>query len=221
MRKRKKRRAASPIEIRDARASAGRRPVFDVGILGFPQRLAQLIETSAGGSTREFARRCGLSEGGLRSYLVPRTYPTLDRLDALARAGGVSPGWLLGLDGNAAVAGAQLFDDERLAATLRMIESALTLAGVRFEAKLDATLVANIYRLLGETERVPRDEGVLLFQQRVAEHVGSRGIANADAPGETRALPSSDAISPDASGCDIRQIDVRVDGRLDGAGESI
>lgn len=45
----------------------------------------------AGKSLRGFSRECGLSEATLRSYLAGETYPTLDRLELIAKAGNVSP----------------------------------------------------------------------------------------------------------------------------------
>lgn len=43
---------------------------------------------------RAFARSCELSEGAIRSYLSGETYPTLDRLEQIAAAAGVSAVWL-------------------------------------------------------------------------------------------------------------------------------
>ncbi len=57
----------------------------------FSERLSLTLQ---GKSIRGFARDCGLSEGVLRSYLRGDTYPSLDRLDAIARAAGISGGWL-------------------------------------------------------------------------------------------------------------------------------
>ena len=58
------------------------------GIECFKERLRGII---AGGSLRAFSRECGLSEATLRSYLSGDTYPTLDRLEMIARAGKISP----------------------------------------------------------------------------------------------------------------------------------
>ncbi len=57
----------------------------------FPERLKETIGED---SLRKFAGKCGLSEGVLRSYLRGNTYPTLDRLDAIAAAGGIRAAWL-------------------------------------------------------------------------------------------------------------------------------
>lgn len=45
-------------------------------------------------SARLFARKVGLSEGAIRSYLSGDTYPTLDRLEQIAQAAGASSMWL-------------------------------------------------------------------------------------------------------------------------------
>ncbi|HGM4089141.1 MULTISPECIES: helix-turn-helix domain-containing protein [Pseudomonas] len=58
------------------------------GIGGFPQRLREAIGMN---SLRGFSRDCKLSEATLRSYLSGETYPTLDRLEQIAGAAGMSP----------------------------------------------------------------------------------------------------------------------------------
>ena len=45
-------------------------------------------------SLRGFAPQCDLSDGALRKYLKGETFPTLDRLYAIAKAGNVNPAWL-------------------------------------------------------------------------------------------------------------------------------
>lgn len=60
-------------------------------LLGFSERLKKVIGAE---SLRTFGSRCGLSEGVLRSYLRHSTFPSLDRLAAIAQAGGVSLAWL-------------------------------------------------------------------------------------------------------------------------------
>lgn len=64
---------------------------LESSIQSFPARLQATIGRM---SVRGFARACGFSEGVLRSYLKGDTYPTLDRLEALARAGRVNEAWL-------------------------------------------------------------------------------------------------------------------------------
>ncbi|WP_448646757.1 XRE family transcriptional regulator [Pseudomonas mohnii] len=63
-----------------------------VGAIGcFRDRLKNAMGTRA---ARVFARESGLSEGAIRSYLSGETYPTLDRLEQIAQAAGVSAMWL-------------------------------------------------------------------------------------------------------------------------------
>ncbi|OSM04878.1 helix-turn-helix domain-containing protein [Magnetofaba australis] len=57
----------------------------------FAERLREAIGNE---SVRGFARECGLSEGVLRNYLRGSTYPTLDRLAAIAAAANVDLSWL-------------------------------------------------------------------------------------------------------------------------------
>ncbi|WP_256930768.1 helix-turn-helix domain-containing protein [Pseudomonas sp. ABC1] len=59
------------------------------GVLyGFSERLRLAIGSN---SLRGFSRECKLSEATLRSYLSGETYPTLDRLEQIAEAAGMSP----------------------------------------------------------------------------------------------------------------------------------
>lgn len=67
------------------------RPVLDPRIERFSERLRALAEKS---SVRALARKAGLSEGVLRNYLRGDTYPTLDRLAAIAEAAGADIQWL-------------------------------------------------------------------------------------------------------------------------------
>lgn len=75
-------------ESNELNAPTQERSIPAVGIERFKDRLKAIIQ---GGSVRVFSRECGLSEATLRSYLSGDTYPTLDRLEMIARAGKVSP----------------------------------------------------------------------------------------------------------------------------------
>lgn len=70
--------------------SAGH-PIPSEAIGCFRDRLKSVMGTTA---ARGFARNSGLSEGAIRSYLSGDTYPTLDRLEQIALAAGVSAVWL-------------------------------------------------------------------------------------------------------------------------------
>ncbi|WP_338127290.1 XRE family transcriptional regulator [Vreelandella titanicae] len=66
-------------------------PIPAEGIGRFPSRLKEALGTE---SARVFSRRCGLSEGAIRSYMSGDTYPTLDRLALIANALGKDMQWL-------------------------------------------------------------------------------------------------------------------------------
>lgn len=66
-------------------------PIPSAAIGCFRERLKDAMGTTG---ARAFARSCGLSEGAIRSYLSGDTYPTLDRLEQIALAAGVSAVWL-------------------------------------------------------------------------------------------------------------------------------
>jgi phage repressor protein C with HTH and peptisase S24 domain len=67
------------------------RPFHDESIGRFPERLEMVM---AGRSAREFSRLCGISDASVRDYLRGDSYPSLDRLDAIAAAADVSAQWL-------------------------------------------------------------------------------------------------------------------------------
>lgn len=79
-------------EERDAeQLSDNDHPIPAEGIGCFPLRLKSALGNE---SARVFSRRCGLSEGAIRSYMSGDTYPTLDRLELIANALGKDMQWL-------------------------------------------------------------------------------------------------------------------------------
>ncbi|TDB48409.1 helix-turn-helix domain-containing protein [Photorhabdus luminescens] len=60
-------------------------------ITQFKDRLRQAMGSESGNS---FAKRCGISEAALRTYLSGKTYPTLDKLVMFAEKCEVSVEWL-------------------------------------------------------------------------------------------------------------------------------
>lgn len=100
------------------------RPSLTSKLGRFPGRLKETIGEK---SLRGFAGMCGLSEGVLRSYLRGDTYPTLDRLYAIATAAGVRAGWLLSGEGpmrgkDLPPGGQGAIDREIMETTIRIIE---------------------------------------------------------------------------------------------------
>lgn len=78
-------------ESNQADTAQAEHPIRDDAIGCFKQRLKEAMK---GQAPRGFARMAQLSEGAIRSYLSGETYPTLDRLEQIARAAGVSAVWL-------------------------------------------------------------------------------------------------------------------------------
>lgn len=72
-------------------ASDSQHPIPAEAIGCFKDRLKDVMGSTG---ARAFARNCGLSEGAIRSYLSGETFPTLDRLEQIARANEVSAIWL-------------------------------------------------------------------------------------------------------------------------------
>lgn len=68
-------------------AGGAKHPIPTEGIGCFKDRLKEVISSRG---VRGFSKTCGLSEATLRSYLTGETYPTLDRLEQIAIAAGVS-----------------------------------------------------------------------------------------------------------------------------------
>ena len=76
----------------DKTDASGTQHPIPAGAIGcFRERLKEAMGTTA---ARGFARESGLSEGAIRSYLSGETYPTLDRLEQIAKAANVSAMWL-------------------------------------------------------------------------------------------------------------------------------
>jgi len=59
----------------------------------FAERLEQSIAISST-SVRSFSRKCGVSETALRAYIAGKSDPSRRALISMARAAGVSVGWL-------------------------------------------------------------------------------------------------------------------------------
>lgn len=99
-------------------AEGAEHPFPQNGIGCFKDRLKTALGSR---SLRSFSRECGLSEATLRSYLAGDTYPTLDRLEQIARAAGTSAIWLAygmampDVEEGTAVAASTALDSDRFA----------------------------------------------------------------------------------------------------------
>lgn len=115
------------------------RVLHDARIRRFPARLRQAIGTI---KTRPFARDARLSDGVVRSYLNGLTFPTLDRLDALAAAAGVTPEWLLTGDVPIAI------DQNLLKSAIHVFDDLASREGADWDVGARSELIATIYNHL-------------------------------------------------------------------------
>ena len=134
--------AGAYIESDAAAEKRTQRPIQSVGIGRFPARLREAIGSQG---LRAFGKTSGLSEGALHSYLSGDTFPTLDRLDAIAQATGRAPTWFIA-DSEEADAASQAVRPETLTIAVQLAAEALQ--GKYLPPPKYAELVALIYELL-------------------------------------------------------------------------
>ena len=123
----------------------------------FPERLKSIAPD---GERREFARKLGISEGALRSYLNGVSKPDIDRLVAIAIAGNVNLLWLATGEGEkyptatgATQAGSGYYaghgvDEAVLTRALEAVDEALALASREVGIERKAGMVARVYAAL-------------------------------------------------------------------------
>ncbi|MEF8727175.1 MAG: helix-turn-helix domain-containing protein [Accumulibacter sp.] len=132
-----------------------------------PERLRLLIGSEP---VAAFARRCGLSESVLRTYLKDGRMPPIDKAAAIAAAAGVSLGWLAG--GAPAVAAGQA-------------DYAVRGAAARGGKAIDAAVLAGIVQAVLEAQGAQaRPERIAarvvdLYQQAIAPEPDDDAVAGA------------------------------------------
>jgi len=105
----------------------------------------RLKEVIGNRSVRGFASECGLSQASMLSYLSGDTFPSLDRLAAIAQAAGRPMAWFVG--GAEAQASPEL---RREALTMALQLAAEALDGKTLPPQKYAELVSLIYEGLAE-----------------------------------------------------------------------
>lgn len=135
------------------------------------------------GSASAMARRCGCSEGAVRSWRDGQSDLSRARCIALARALGISLMWLVTGEGPMKPAGeespgargpgaapthASDIDPQRLAATLRLLQSYVCMVGGSLSPAQRADVVAELYPLLGGFGDPQTVDQVIAFHTRLA-----------------------------------------------------
>jgi DNA-binding phage protein len=166
----------------------------------FASRVRAVIKMS--GSVSEIARRCGFSEGVVRSWRDGNTDPSRGRCVTMAKTLGLSLVWLAAgegpmmLDGSAegsasrssaadggigreatANRGATL-DPSRLAAAMKLLQSDIEMTGSRFSPVRHADLVAEMYSILARSGEADYADRMVAFRRTLMSRIqDDQGVA--------------------------------------------
>lgn len=177
-------------------------PEAMVASSSFASRVRAVIKMS--GSVSEIARRCGFSEGVVRSWRDGNTDPSRGRCVTMAKTLGLSLVWLAAgegpmmLDGSSegtasrsgatdgpnghgrevpANRGAAL-DPTRLAAAMKLLQSDIEMTGSRFSPVRHADLVAEMYSILGRSGEVDYADRMVAFRRTLISRIQEdQGVA--------------------------------------------
>jgi len=160
----------------------------------FATRVRAVIKMS--GSVSEIARRCGFSEGVVRSWRDGNTDPSRGRCVTMAKTLGLSLVWLAagegpmmldgsgddavartettetarGRDGREGTVSSAL-DASRLAAAMKLLQSDIELTGSRFSPVRHADLVAEMYSILGRSGESDYADRMIAFRHTLMSRV--------------------------------------------------
>lgn len=165
----------------------------------FAQRVKAVIGMV--GSVSEIARRCGFSEGVVRSWRDGHTDPSRARCVTMARTLGISLVWLVAGEGsmdmesvtgrtegnsrigerfersgpraiNSETAGDfGGLDPDRLSNAVKLLSSQMELAGGHFELPRNADLLGELYEILGKSGEAAYADRVVAFHRRLSDVV--------------------------------------------------
>lgn len=167
----------------------------------FASRVRAVIKMS--GSVSEIARRCGFSEGVVRSWRDGNTDPSRGRCVTMAKTLGLSLVWLAAgegpmmLDGSsedpvsrngrtsdattgreAAADRSTALDPNRLAAAMKLLQSDIEMTGSRFSPVRHADLVAEMYSILGRSGEADYADRMVAFRRTLVSRIqDDRGVA--------------------------------------------
>lgn len=161
----------------------------------FASRVRQVIKMS--GSVSEIARRCGFSEGVVRSWRDGNTDPSRGRCVTMAKTLGLSLVWLAAgegpmmLDGSGegvvartetseatrgreshhVAATTNPLDASRLAAAMKLLQSDIEMTGSRFSPVRHADLVAEMYSILGRSGEADYADRMIAFRHTLMNRI--------------------------------------------------
>jgi hypothetical protein len=160
----------------------------------FASRVRAVIKMS--GSVSDIARRCGFSEGVVRSWRDGNTDPSRGRCVTMAKTLGLSLVWLAAgegpmmLDGSGedAVARSEssetrrdgreasaptigVLDPSRLAAAMKLLQSDIEMTGSRFSPVRHADLVAEMYSILSRSGETDYADRMVAFRRTVMSRI--------------------------------------------------
>jgi DNA-binding phage protein len=165
----------------------------------FASRVRAVIKMS--GSVSEIARRCGFSEGVVRSWRDGNTDPSRGRCVTMAKTLGLSLVWLAAgegpmmLDGSSDDIASQstadaahgrdvpanrsmVLDPTRLAAAMKLLQSDIEMAGSRFSPVRHADMVAEMYSILGRSGDADYADRMVAFRRTLMSRIQEdQGVA--------------------------------------------
>jgi hypothetical protein len=165
-------------------------------VSSFASRVRTVIKMS--GSVSDIARRCGFSEGVVRSWRDGNTDPSRGRCVTMAKTLGLSLVWLAAgegpmmLDGSgddavartetaetirgresreAHAASPSVLDASRLAAAMKLLQSDVEMTGSRFSPVRHADLVAEMYSILGRSGEADYADRMIAFRHTLMSRI--------------------------------------------------
>jgi DNA-binding phage protein len=168
----------------------------------FASRVRAVIKMS--GSVSEIARRCGFSEGVVRSWRDGNTDPSRGRCVTMAKTLGLSLVWLAAGEGPMMLDGSgddvvartettesargresregatpAVLDASRLAAAMKLLQSDIEMTGSRFSPVRHADLVAEMYSILGRSGEADYADRMIAFRHTLMSRVQDDQAASA------------------------------------------
>lgn len=148
---------------------------------GFPDRMNVLIK--AIGSASEVARKCGFSEGVVRSWRDGKSDPSRDRCIALAKGTGASLLWIVAGEGPMwaseippqSHSQSLRLEIETIVETIKLLRWAFKLEGAEFDPVLDWKLLEETYEFVVSHDGKFTPDNLVDFSKRLAERRAQKG----------------------------------------------